>query len=68
MTIKTSYLVDEKGHKKSVVLTIDDYLHLREYLQELEDALDLKKAKESANKFIDFEDFVAKIKTHGRIH
>jgi len=53
MTIHTEYLVDEKGAKKSVVLSIRDYLRLWEYLESMEDALDLKKAKESARGFVD---------------
>lgn len=55
MTIQAEYLIDEKGQKKSVVLSIRDYLRLLEYLEDLEDAVDLKKAKESAKGFIDFE-------------
>lgn len=68
MTIKAEYLIDEKGQKKSVVLSIQDYLRLWEYLQDLQDALDLKKAKESSGKFIDFATFTRKLKSQGRIH
>lgn len=68
MTIQAEYLIDEKGQKKSVVLSIRDYLKLWEYLEDLEDAVDLKKAKESAKAFIDFETLVRKLKRKGRIH
>ncbi len=68
MTIQAEYLVDEKGQKKSVVLSIRDYLRLWEYLEEMEDAMDLKKAKESARGFIDFEVFTSKLKKQRRIH
>jgi hypothetical protein len=68
MTIKAEYLIDEKGQKKSVVLSIEDYLRLWEYLQDLEDTLDLKKAKASAKKFVDFDSFARKLKSQGRIH
>lgn len=68
MTIQTEYLVDEKGQKKSVVLSIRDYLRLWEYLEDMEDAMDLKKAKESAKGFIDFETLTRKLKRQRRIH
>lgn len=67
MTIHTEYLVDEQGHKKSVVLSLEEYLKLWEYLEDLEDALDLKKAKESAREFVDFEHLTKRLKKQGRI-
>ena len=68
MTIQTEYLVDEKGQKKSVVLSIRDYLKLWDYLEDLEDAIALKKAKASARGFIEFETLTRKLKKQGRIH
>ena len=68
MTIQAEYLIDEKGTKKSVVLSIRDYIKLWEYLEDLEDALDLKKAKESAKGFIDFEQLISRLKKQGRIN
>ena len=68
MTIQAEYLVDEKGQKKSVVLSIRDYLRLWEHLEEMEDAMDLKKAKGSARGFIDFEVFTSRLKKQRRIH
>jgi|GEM_PF-1144443 len=68
MTIQAEYLVDEKGCKRSVVLSIRDYFKLLEYLEDLEDAVDLKKAKESAKRFIDFEHLASRLKKQGRIH
>jgi hypothetical protein len=67
MTIHAEYLIDEKGNKKSVVLSMRDYLELLEYLEDLEDALDLKKAKESARGFIDLEKLVSNLKRKGRL-
>lgn len=68
MVIQTEYLIDEKGQKKSVVLSIRNYLKLLEYLEDLEDAVDLKNAKESAKGFIDFEQLAVKLKKQKRIH
>jgi hypothetical protein len=43
MVIQTEYLIDQKGKKKSVVLPIRNYVKLLEHLEDMEDALDLKK-------------------------
>ena len=67
MTIHAEYLVDEKGQKKSVVLSIQEYVKILEYLEDLEDAVDLKKSKESAKKFIDFNSFTATLRKQGRV-
>ena len=67
MTLHTEYLVDEQGHKKSVVLSIQEYLKLSQYLEDLEDALDLKKTKESAKGFVEFEHLAKRLKKQGRI-
>lgn len=68
MTIQAEYLIDEKGTRKSVVLSIRDYMRLWEYLEDMEDALDLKKAKESTKGFIDFERLTSRLKKLGRIN
>lgn len=68
MTIQTEYVIDRKGEKKSVVLSIKDYLKLIEYLEDLEDAVDLKKAKQYAKDFVDFEDIANKLKAKRQMH
>ena len=67
MVLKTGYLVDECGEKKSVVLSLEDYLKLMEYLEDLEDSVDLKKAKETARGFKDFATVVHQLKARGRL-
>lgn len=67
MVIQAEYLIDEKGQRKSVVLSIRDYLRLLEYLEDLEDTVDLKKAKESAKGFIDLKRLLGKLKSQRRI-
>lgn len=67
MTIKTEYVIDEKGHKKSIVLSIEDYIKLWEHLEDLEDALELKKSKETAKEFIDFDTLARRLRKQGRI-
>ncbi len=67
MVLKTEYLVDEHGNKKSVVFSLQDYLKLMEYLEDLEDSADLKKAKETSRGFKDFERVVQRLKLRGRL-
>ncbi len=67
MVLKTEYLIDEKGHKKSVVFSIKDYLKLMEYLEDLEDSVDLKSAKETARSFKDLDAVVHKLKLQGKL-
>ena len=68
MTLKTEYLIDERGHKKSIVISVNDYIKLLEYLEDLEDSIDLKKAKESEGSFKDFNKVVHDLKTHNHVH
>jgi len=56
-TIKPKYLVDEKGQKKSVVLSFKEYKNILELIEDLEDANDLLKAEREATGFTPYEKF-----------
>jgi len=56
-TVKPKYLVDEKGNKKAVVLSIKEYESIMELLEDLEDANDLLKAEREATSFTPYEKF-----------
>jgi hypothetical protein len=45
------YLVDKQGKKKAVLLNITEYSRLLKRVEELEDALDLEKARSGDQKF-----------------
>ena len=51
LNIKPKHVVNEKGRKTAVVLSIKDYRALMQRLQDLEDALDLDRAVETATGF-----------------
>ncbi len=55
--IKPKYIVDEKGHKKAVMINLKDYENLLESIEDLEDANDLLKAEREAAKFIPYDKF-----------
>ncbi|MCH7800456.1 MAG: hypothetical protein IIC24_02820 [Chloroflexi bacterium] len=54
--LNPQYIVDEKGQRTAVLLTIDEYQRLLQRLEDLEDALELGKAIESEHDFISFKE------------
>ena len=55
------YVTDEKGRKKSVVLTVNDFERMREEIEDLEDALALEKARKDATGFKTWKDFLKEV-------
>ena len=54
LNVKPKYLVNEKGRKTAAVLSMKDYRCLMQRLEDLEDALDLDRAVESAEGFREY--------------
>lgn len=66
MTLKTEqFLVDKRGHPKAVVLSLAEYRGLVHYLEDLEDALDLKHAVETSPGTISHRELIAQLKRQG---
>ncbi len=61
LNIKPKYVVDEKGLKTAVVLSIKDYRALMQRLEDLEDALDLDRAVETATSFREYSEIRAEL-------
>lgn len=61
LNIKPKYVVDEKGRKTTVVLSIKDYRVLMQRLHDLEDALDLDQAVEMATSFREYSEIRAEL-------
>ncbi len=55
--VNPNYVVDEKGRKKSVVLSLKEYENIMDLIEDLEDANDLLKAERKATAFIPYEKF-----------
>ncbi len=62
---KERFIVDEKGEKMAVVFPIEEYMKLQVYLLDMEDALDIRKAKERSEGYTRLEDFKRELKTEG---
>jgi uncharacterized membrane protein YvbJ len=56
-TLNPKYIIDEEGHKKSVVLDIKEYTNIVELVEDLEDANDILKAEREATSFIPYDKF-----------
>ena len=56
------YVVDDAGRKKAVIIELEEFTEIMEYVEEIEDALDLKKAVDQGKEFIELRDFVQQIR------
>ena len=68
LDIKPKYVVDEKGRKTATVLSMKDYRALMQWLQDLEDALDLDRAVETATSFREYAEIRAELKKEGKLY
>lgn len=57
------YLTDENGLKKSVVLKVTDFERMQEEIEDLEDALELERARKDATGFKKWKDFLKEVKS-----
>ncbi len=57
------FLTDSHGRKTAVVLNIKVYLKLREYIEDLQDAVDFKKARASVRQFISLDEIRKRLKS-----
>jgi len=62
---KPQYLVDEKGRKKAVLLSIKEYRELMRKLEDLEDSLELDEAVRTAQGFRDYREVREELKEEG---
>lgn len=61
------YVVDETGRKKAVIIDLEEYNRLIEYLEDIEDALDLKDAISRGGEFVELREFKEQMKREGKI-
>ena len=66
LNINPKYLVKEKGRKTATVLSMKDYRSLMQRLEDLEDALDLDEAVETATGFREYTEIRAELRKEGK--
>ena len=54
---KPKFLIDERGKRKSVLISAKDFQRLEELIEDLEDTIDLLKAEREALSFTPYEKF-----------
>jgi PHD/YefM family antitoxin component YafN of YafNO toxin-antitoxin module len=64
---KAQYIVDEKGRKKAVLLSIKEYKSLIARIEDLEDAIELDKAVRDAKSFKEHNEFMKELGDEGLI-
>ncbi|MEW6360397.1 MAG: hypothetical protein AB1696_28970 [Planctomycetota bacterium] len=65
--LKEKYLVDEKGRTAAVVLDVRAYRRLLQHLEDMEDALELDKARRAAKSFRPYHKVRSELKKAGRL-
>jgi hypothetical protein len=55
--IKPEFIVNKKGNKKAVILSLKEYRNILESLEDFEDANDLLRAEREARSFIPYDKF-----------
>ncbi|HIC91272.1 MAG TPA: hypothetical protein EYP21_04270 [Syntrophaceae bacterium] len=61
------YIIDGKGKKMAVILSLAEYKKLLEYIEDLKDALDLDQAERTAIGFRNYDDIRAELITEGKL-
>ncbi len=67
LNIRPKYLVNEKGRKTAAVLSMKEYRALMQRLQDLEDALELDEAVETATGFREYTEIRAELQSEGKL-
>jgi PHD/YefM family antitoxin component YafN of YafNO toxin-antitoxin module len=55
--VKPEFIVNKKGNKKAVILSLKEYENILELLEDFEDANDLLRAEREATSFIPYDKF-----------
>ena len=62
-----NYVIDDTGKKKAVIIDLEEFNNLIDYMDEIEDALDLKRAMEEGGEFIELREFMGRMKREGKL-
>ena len=53
---KQEYVIDKNGRKTKVILDMKYYIHLQKMIEDLQDALDIKKARKEKSR--DYDEYL----------
>lgn len=67
LNIKPKFLVNEKGRITAAVLSMKEYRALMQRLQDLEDALELDEAVETATGFREYAEIRTELQSEGKL-
>ncbi len=67
LAIRPKYLVNEKGRKTAAVLSMKEFRALIQRLEDLEDALELEEAAESATGFREYAEIRPVLQREGKL-
>ena len=67
LNINPKYLVNTKGRKTAVVLSMKEYRLLMEHLEDLEDILEMDVAVEAETDSRDYQEIRAELKKEGKL-
>ena len=67
LNINPQYLVNDKGQKTAVLLSIKEYQHLMQSLEDLEDILEMDAAVRTETDFRDYRDVQADLIKEGKL-
>lgn len=65
--MQEQYITDEAGNTTAVIIDMKGYEKLRHYIEDMEDALDLIKGKDSADGFISLENWEKQLTAESRV-
>ncbi len=67
LNVNPRYLVNAKGRKTAVVLSMKEYRLLMEHIEDLEDTLEMDIAVKSETTFRDYRDIQAELRKEGKL-
>ena len=67
LSIRPQYLVNDKGRKTAAVLSIKEFRALMQRLQDLEDALELDEAVETATGVREYAEIRTELQNEGKL-
>ncbi|RKU36691.1 hypothetical protein C6495_03140 [Candidatus Poribacteria bacterium] len=67
LNVNPRYLVNAKGRKTAVVLSMKEYRLLMEHIEDLEDTLEMDIAVRTETEFQDYREIRAELKAEGKL-